>query len=171
MSVLGVSGAFHLKKHLMKTAIESWDEVFFVTAEGKAGSERFDLENQHWHIGPVAGTNHYVSLGSEIQEGGEDYRYFIAERDENQEIVREFPLDCVEGEYREVIGSLSSLAVDKSGVAHLVRSMGENLQYLLVSQEGEILTEYIPSEGIILELVPLYDGRIAFLHATNGDNG
>jgi hypothetical protein len=32
-SVLGVTGAYHFKKHVLSTAAESWDEVLFVTGK------------------------------------------------------------------------------------------------------------------------------------------
>lgn len=45
------------------------------------------------------------------------------------------------------------------------------LQYLLVSQEGEILAECMPEGGNYMrKLVPLYDGRVAFLSIA-GDSG
>ena len=59
---------------------------------------------------------------------------------------------------------MSSLnfAVDHSGVVHLIRETGGNKQYQLISPDGDILTECVP-DGYIVELVALYDGRVAFL--------
>ncbi len=168
-SFLGATGAYHFEKHLFSTADESWDELLFVTAEGKADSERFEWESQLWDIGPVAGTDHYAAFSLEEQEGGEDYRYFLTERDENHENLREFPLDFLTGSENEVIMSLSGFAVDQSGTVNLLRSTEEGQQYLLVSQEGEILAEYILEGSYNSRLVPLYDGRIGVTE--KGDNG
>lgn len=165
-SFLGATGAYHFKKHLLSSAAESWDEVLFVTAEGKAGSERYDWENQLWDIGPVAGTDHYAALGVESREGGEA-RYFLTERDENHEYLREFPLEFLSGDIGEVLTGLSGFAVDQSGAANLVWRG----QYLLVSLEGDILAEYSPDGGSVERLVTLYDGRIAFEVMSNGNNG
>ena len=95
-SILGATGAYCFKKHLLGTAAESWDEVIFAGTEGKADSKRYDFEDQLWDIGPVAGTDHYVALSVEIQEDGE-YRSFLTERDENHEYLREVPLDFLNG--------------------------------------------------------------------------
>ena len=83
-SVLGATGAYHFKKHILSSAAESWDEVLFVTGEGKAGSERYEVKDQLWGIGPVVGTDHYVVFNEKLQEDGE-YGWFLTERDENHE--------------------------------------------------------------------------------------
>ena len=81
--------------------------------------------------------------------------------------LREFPLDFLNGnEVGEVIESLSDFAVDQSGAASLVHGG----QYLLMSQEGDILAEYSPEGGSVKRLVILYDGRIAF-EVTMKENG
>ena len=49
-SVLGVTGAYHFKKHVLSTAAESWDEVLFITGEGKAISEHYEVKDQLWGI-------------------------------------------------------------------------------------------------------------------------
>ena len=150
-SILGATGAYCFKKHLLGTAAESWDEVLFAGIEGKAGSKRYDFEDQLWGIGPVVGTDHYAALSVEIQEDGEN-RSFLTERDENHERLREFPLDFLNGnEVGEVIESLSGFAVDQSGAASLVHGG----QYLLMSQEGDILAEYSPEGGSVKRLVIL----------------
>ena len=164
-SVLGATGAYHFKKHILSSAAESWDEVLFVTGEGKAGSERYEVKDQLWGIGPVVGTNNYVTFSAKLQEDGE-YGWFLTERDENHEYLREFPLNFLSGEVGEVITSLSDFLVDQSGRVHLVRS-----KYMLVSQEGEILREHTPEGGYIKRLVPLYDGRIAFEVTVEEDGG
>ena len=164
-SVLGATGAYHFKKHILSSAAESWDEVLFVTGEGKAGSERYEVKDQLWGIGPVVGTDHYVVFNEKLQEDGE-YGWFLTERDENHEYLREFPLNFLSGEVGEVITSLSDFLVDQSGRVHLVRS-----KYMLVSQEGEILREHTPEGGYIKRLVPLYDGRIAFEVTVEEDGG
>ncbi len=169
-SFLGATGAYYFKKHLFSTAAESWDELLFVTGEGKASSEHFEWKNQIWDLGLVVGTDHYVVLDFEEQEG-EDYRYFLTERDENHENQREFPLDFLTGSVSDIIMRLSDFAVDQSGTVNLVQSTEEGKQYLLVSQEGEILTEYIFKGSNISRLTPLYDGRIAFGVSAKGDSG
>ena len=93
---LGASRAYQFKKHLFENADECWDELSFVAAE-EAGSERFDRENQVWDVGPVAGTDHYVSFDYEALPGGTDYRYFLTERNEAHEVLREFPLEFLTG--------------------------------------------------------------------------
>ena len=166
-SVLGATGAYCFKKHLFDTVAESWDEVIFAGTEGKADSKRYDFEDQLWDIGPVAGTDHYVALSVEIQEDGE-YRSFLTERDENHEYLREVPLDFLNGsETGEVVGSLSGFAVDQFGAVSLVHGG----QYLLMSQEGDILAEYSPEGGSVNRLVILYDGRIAFEVTMKGNGG
>ena len=164
-SVLGATGAYHFKKHILSSAAESWDEVLFVTGEGKANSERYEVKDQLWGIGQVVGTDHYVVFSVRVQEDGE-YQYFLTERDENHEYLREFPLNFLSGEVGEVITSLSDFLVDQSGRVHLVRS-----KYILASQEGEILEEYTPDNGYIKRLAPLYDGRIAFEIKGDGKDG
>ena len=56
--------------------------------------------------------------------------------------------------------------MDQSGAASLVYGG----QYLLMSQEGDILAEYSPRGGSVKRLVILYDGRIAF-EVTMKENG
>lgn len=160
---LGATRAYYFKKHLFSSYHESWDEISFVTAEGETGLESFDFEHQLWNVGPVAGTDHYVALDSRSSEDMEE-SYFLTERDENHEAVREVPLDFLKGRsLSDVVNSLSCFAMDSSGTVHLIRQTLEGRQYMLVSPEGKILTEYIPEEGNIRELLPLSDGRIAFL--------
>ena len=172
-SCLAASGAYHFKIHLFQSSAENWDELIFVTAEGKAGSQRFPRENQLYDIGSAAGTDHYVTLGAEARADGEGDRCFLTEWDENHEMFREFPLDFMGGDFSEVWGSLLGFAADKSGAAHLIRYSEKGpLQYLLVSQEGDILAECIPKGGNYMrELVPLYDGRVALLSIASGSSG
>ncbi len=164
-SVLGATGAYHFKKHIFSSAAECWDEVLFVTGEGKAGSERYEVKDQLWGIGPVVGTNNYVTFSAKLQEDGEP-RYLLTVRDENHEYLRELPLDFLSGEEGEVITGLSDFLVDQSGRIHMVQS-----KYILASQEGEILEEYTPDNGYIKRLAPLYDGRIAFEIKGDGKDG
>ena len=164
-SVLGVTGAYHFKKHVLSTAAESWDEVLFVTGEGKAGSERYEVKDQLWGIGPVVGTDHYVVFNEKLQEDGEP-RYLLTVRDENHEYLRELPLDFLSGELDEVLAGLSDFLVDETGRVHMLWN-----KYMLLSQEGEILGEYSPEDGYIKKLVPLYDGRIAFEVEAEGVEG
>ena len=74
------------------------------------------------------GTDHYVVFSVRVQEDGE-YQYFLAERDEDHEYIREFPLNFLSGEVSEVTSSLSKFLVDQSGRVHLVRD-----KYMIVSQ-------------------------------------
>ncbi len=160
----GTSRAWYFRKHLFEKVEECWDELSFVTAEGMTGSKSFDRKNQLWDAGPVAGTDHYVVFEYEVQESGEGYRYFLTERDENHEVLREFPLDFLNGrDFVEAAANLSFFAVDCSGVVHLVQHTEEGEQYRLISPEGKVLAEYVPEDGYIEKLVPLYDGRVAFL--------
>lgn len=167
---LGASRAWYFKKHLFDSdrADESWDEVAVVTAGGEKDSKGFfDRENQVWGAGPVAGTEHYVTFHSEKGEGEETRRYFLVERDENHEAVKEFPLDFLDGsDFTEVIMNFSDFAVDRRGTVHFIRYMGEDWQYLLISPEGETLAEYVSKGEQFDGLVPLYDGRIAFWAVT-----
>lgn len=168
----GASRAWYFKKHLFENVDECWDELSFVTAEGEEGSESFDREHQLWGIGPVAGTDHYVTFASEVQESGEGERFLLAEMDENQEKVREFPLNFLDGQdFAEAYTSVSEFAVDRSEVAHLVQNVGEEQKYLLVSSAGEILKEYALEDDYIGGLVPLYDGRVAFWAINQDDEG
>ena len=167
---LGASRAYQFKKHLFENADECWDELSFVSAQ-EAGSERFDRENQVWDVGPVAGTDHYVSFDYEALPGGTDYRYFLTERNEAHEVLREFPLEFLTGgelSGTEVIMSFSDFAGDQSGAVHLVRQTGEGPRYLLVSPAGELLAEYTPDSNHSMTLIPLYDGRVAFSSAETG---
>lgn len=169
--LLGKSRAYHFKKHLFENVEECWDELSFVTAEGETGSESFDLKNQLWDIGLAAGTDHYVTFDIEAQAGEGDCRYFLTERGEHHEALREFPLDFLNGSGSsevETIMSFSKFAVDSSGTVHLVRQTDEQ-QYLLVSPTGELLAEYVPKDGYIEGLISLYDGRVAFWE-TKPDN-
>lgn len=161
-SILGDTGAYHFKKHLLSTAAESWDEVLFVTREGKAGSKRYEVKDQLWDIGQVVGTDHYVTLNVGERENGEG-RSFLTERDENHEFLREFPLDFLSGEVQE-LAAISDFLVDQSGTVHLVKD-----KYMHLSQEGAILGEYAPESGHIERLVPLYDGRIALEVTAEGE--
>ena len=160
---LGASRAYRFKKHLFENADECWDELAFATADGEAGSKSFDRENQLWYVEPVAGTDHYVTFDYEVQEGSEDSRYFLTERDENHKALREFPLDFLNGDsFSEIIMGLLDFAVDSSGTVHLVQSVDDGWQYRLVSPEGEILAEYVSGGEDFNGLALLYDGRIAF---------
>lgn len=60
--ILGASRAYCFKKHLFENVDECWDELSFVTIDGRTGSERFDRENQVWDVGPVAGTDLNIEL-------------------------------------------------------------------------------------------------------------
>lgn len=168
----GVSRAWYFKKHLFEDVNECWDELSYVTAEGEKGSESFDRDHQLWGIGPVAGTNHYVTLTCETQGSEEDYRYYLAEGDENKEMVKKFPLHFLDDlDFEEAYVSFSEFAVDCSDVAHLVRQVGEEWKYILVSSEGEILKEYTLEDYYMKGLLPLYDGRIAFWATGQDDQG
>lgn len=159
---LGKSRAFSFKKHLFDNWEACWDEFAFVTAEGETGAARFDIKNQLWGVGPVFGTDHYVVFDWVSQEDGDSYRYYLVERDENHEVLREFPLNFLnESDHYEIIMQFSFFAADNSGVVHLIQNIGTEWHYLIVSTEGEVLAEYVPESGSFRGFVPLYDGRIA----------
>jgi len=157
-SFLGVSKAYCFKKHLFSDMYECWDELSFVSVEGERGTERIDVMNQLWGVGTVAGTDHYVGLNIEAEEGTEEYQYILTERDGNHEKVSEYPLEFLEGEIGTVLETLREFGADSSGAAHVLQGG----RYLVVSQEGELLAEYAPEDGTIRDMVPLYDGRMAF---------
>lgn len=171
---LGASRAFYFKKHLfdMDRADESWDEVAVVTAGGEKDSKGFfDRKNQVWGAGSVAGTEHYVTFHSEKREGEEGRRYFLVERDESHETVKELPLDFLDGsDFTEVISNFMDFAVDRAGTVHFIQHMGKDWQYLLISPEGETLREYVSRGEQFGGLVPLYDGRIAFWAVTDAQS-
>ncbi|HBA50691.1 MAG TPA: hypothetical protein DCZ91_23420 [Lachnospiraceae bacterium] len=166
-SFLGTTRAYCFIKHLYSNAYESWDEVSFVSIEGERGTERIDLVNQLWGVGPAAGTDHYVGLNTEADEVTGEELYILTERDENQEKVREFPLKFLEGDIGTVNETIQEFGADSSGAAHLVQGG----RYLVVSQEGEILAEYAPEDGTIRDMVPLYDGHMAFWQEGKGKQG
>ncbi len=160
--VLGASRAYFFQKHLYRNKDQSWDELAFVTAEGETGSGSFSIEDQLWFMGPVAGTDHYVAFMKT------DNGCFLVEGDENNRMLREFPLDFLSGSsLQEVIDGLPGLAADQSGRAHMVWQG----KYRIISETGEILSEYVPEKGHIRGLVPLYDGRVAFWVMTDEDDG
>ncbi len=164
-SFLGESRAYYFKKHLLSSWKENWDEIFSVSAQGETDSVSFDFAHQLWAVGPAAGTDHYLTFSSGTQEGTEESCYILTERDENHEAVREIPLNFLNGSsLSEALDSLLCFAADSSGTVHLVLQTPEGQQYLLLSSEGDILTEYHSEEDSIRELVPLNDGRIAFLY-------
>lgn len=167
---LGASRAWYFKKHLFDSdrVDENWDEVAVVTAGGEKDSKGFfDSEDQVWGAGPVAGTDHYVTFHYEEGDGEETCRYFLVERDENHEALREYPLDFLDGsDIVDVIMNFIDFAVDCRGTVHFIRYMGEGWQYLLISPEGETLAEYVSRGEQFGGLVPLYDGRIAFWAVT-----
>lgn len=155
---LGTDRAYYYARHLLRTAKESWDELSFVTADEEKGSRRFDFEDRFFGIGPVAGTDHYIGFDYEESEDGEYNRYFLTEMDENHKAVKEIPLDFLTSP-AESLMLPSYLAVDGSGIIHLVWQEDEGRRYLLVSPEGELLAS---TGSDAAGLVPLYDGRIAF---------
>ncbi len=165
---LGASRAYFFAKNLFENADECWNELSFVTAEGKTGAQNFGHENLLWSAGPAAGTNHYITLDFEAGESEESYRYFLSERDENHKILREFPLNVLDGSSASEINI--RFAVDYFGVAHVLWQRKNECQYLLVSPTGEILADYIPKNSSIRMLVPLYDGRVAFLETEQAHN-
>lgn len=155
---LGADRAYFFTKHLLGTARESWDELSFVTVDGEKGSRRFDFGNWLYGIGPVAGTDHYVAFLYEASEDGENNRYFLMERDENHQAVKEISLDFLTSSADSLVLP-SYLAVDASGIIHLVYQADSGQQYLLVSPEGELL---LSTSSDVMGMTNLYDGRIAF---------
>lgn len=168
---LGSSRAYYFKKHLLENVEQCWDELVFSTAGNEKGSEHFDRENQLWNVGPVCGTDHYIASSYALKEGSEgDYRYFLVEKDENHETLQEIPLNFLDGVgFTEGFLSIRHFAKDGSGIIHLVRNIGAEWHYLLLSPEGEILVEYASESGYVRGLIPLYDGRVAFWNVTGTD--
>lgn len=168
---LGNSRAYYFKKHLFKDVELCWDELSVLNAAGERDAASFNRENQLWGIGPVCGTDHYITLDYTVQESAEDtYRYFLVERDENHEMVREIPLEFLnESGSFETLMSITDFAMDGSGIIHLVQYTGEGYRCLLASQEGELLVEYTPADGYIWGLVPLHDNHVAFWTVTEQD--
>ena len=168
-SFLGASKAYCFKKHLFSNMDECWDELSSVSVEGERGMEKINVMNQLWGVGTVAGTDHYVGLNIEAEEGSEgyQYQYILTERDENHEKVREFPLEFLKGDIGAVLETIREFGTDSSGAAHLVQGS----RYLMVSQEGEILAEYTPEDGTVRKVIPLYDGRMAFWQEGKGKKG
>lgn len=156
---LGANRAYYFKKHLLENAEKSWDELAFTTAEGEKRQERFEQENRFWNVGPVVGTDHYIVLVSKYLESEGISRFFFVEMDENRRKVREIPMEFPD-EFN--VSEVRDICMDGSGVVHLTRITSDGWKYHLFSAEGEILTEYVLKEDDILELVPMYDGHVAF---------
>lgn len=156
---LGASNACYFKRHLLEKEEESWDEFTLVNAQGERENIIIDRENSLFCMGGVPGTNHSLALTAVLREGA--MRFVVRETDEDQKVLREIPLDFFEGVI-EVFRGLPSLALDPSGYVHMLRSVEGQWHYYLISPEGELLADYCPPEGEISELVPLYDGRVAF---------
>ena len=157
---LGSGRAYNFKKHLLEAAGESWDELSYVDREEQKGSQRFDSGDWLYGIGLMAGTDHYITFGLESPEGDEgENRYFLTERDESHQAVREIPLDFLASPADTYVLP-TYLAVDGSGTVHLVYDGDEGQQYLLISPEGELISS--TGSDIITGLVPLCDGRIVF---------
>lgn len=169
---LGKSRAFCYRKHLFASSERCWDEIVCAAAGRETETVRFDAESQLWGIGPVSGTDHYIALLYTVEEDGngeEIYRYFVEERDESHGTLKKLPLNFLEGgDSFEAFTGITDLAADSSGAVHLVQNSEEGWRYLLVSPEGDVLTEYSPVSGDFLGFVPLYDGCLAFWE-TEGD--
>lgn len=163
---LGSGRAYFFKKHLLGTAKESWDELSYVDEEEQKGSHRFEYGDWLYGIGPVAGTDHYITFRYRLSEDGEENRYFLIERDESQQVVREIPLDFLASSADTVLLP-TYLAADGSGIVHLVYQ-DRDQQYLLISPDGELLSS-ISSDAA--GLVPLQDGRVAFWESVWDSNG
>lgn len=156
---LGSSNACYFKRHLLEKDEESWDELTLVNAHGERENIIFDHENSLFCMGWVSGTNHSVALDTVLREGVR--RFVVREMNADQEVLREIPLDFLEGVI-ETFRGLPSLALDPSGYVHMLRSVDGRWHYYLISPEGELLADYCPEAGEISELVTLYDGRVAF---------
>ena len=168
---LGAGRGYCYARHLLGTAKESWDELAFATADEDTGSWRFDFEDRLFGIGPVAGTDHYVGFHYERAENdGEANQYFLTERDEKHQTVKEIQLALPPtlATRDDTLILPSYLAVDGSGIIHLVYQANIGQQYLLISPEGELLSS---AGSNALGLVPLYDGRIAFWESVLNSSG
>ena len=160
---LGSSRACFFRKNLPGAAGEDRTGIVYTTAEGESGRVQFETQGLIREVGPVVGTDHCLTLESEYLEDEGRLLYVLAETDETGRKIREIPLNFAdEGDAGEKTAGLSGLAMDAAGAVHLVWCTSDGWRYQILSQEGEILAEYLPKEGDILGLVPLYDGRIAF---------
>ncbi|MCM1057796.1 MAG: hypothetical protein NC517_09330 [Firmicutes bacterium] len=163
---LGNTRAYYYNKSFLAKQELNWDELAFSTLEGGKNAIRLEGEDLLWGAGPVCGTDHYAALEcvlQESQEGEEDiYRFFLTEKDENNETVREVPLDFLNGSSQYDLYWDCSLAVDGEGVIHLAQKEEEEWRYLFISAEGEILAEYSGNVQLFRGFVPLYDGSIAW---------
>lgn len=163
---LGTDRAYFYKTYL--SGMESWDELLHVTAEEEKGSHRFEFRDRLFGIGPVAGTDHYIGFDYEPPEEEEgENRYFLTERDESHQVVKEIPLDFLASPADTLILP-TYLAADSSGTIHMLAQVDGDQKYLLVSPEGELLSSTGSSAS---RLIPLWDGRIAFLESTWDSEG
>lgn len=163
-SILGSNGVFLFEKEASGT----WDELLFVNGgEGKV-RETLELEGQIsvQGIGPVAGTDHFLALEIEYREAGD--RCFLAEIDENGRKIREIPLKFTENadSVEEAVRCISQFAMDGMGKVHLVLKAADGWKYCLLSEDGELLTEYSSGNKDVLELIPVYDDKIVIWEGT-----
>ena len=78
---LGAGRAYFFKKYLLGNPQESWDELSFMDAGEEGGFHRFEYGDWLYGIGPIAGTDHYITFCYKTSEDGEENRYFLLERD------------------------------------------------------------------------------------------
>lgn len=157
VTFLGTDRGYHFTHH---STDKIWDQLNYVTADEESGFWSFEKLDRMWGIGPVAGTDHYICFHCKTMEDEGELRYFLKERDENNEVVREIALDFLTSPADKLI-TATYLAADSSGMIHMVYTAeGEGQQYLLLSPEGEVL---FSKSSNTTGLIPLYDGRIAFV--------
>ena len=155
------------RAYFFQKGMGGWDELSYVDADGEKGFQRFYKGDWLYGIGPIAGTDHYITFRYNISEDGEENQYFLLERDEDHQVVKEIPLDFLASPADELVLP-TYLAADSSGTVHMVASVDGGQKYLLVSPEGELLSS---TGSSVRKLVPLWDGQIAFLEDVNGGAG
>ena len=118
---LGSSRACFFEKHLPGAAGEDRPGIVYTTAAGENGGVKFETQGLIREVGPVAGTDHCLTLESEYLEDEGRLRYVVAETDETGRRIREIPLEPLDEEGAgEGTAGLSCLAMDASGAVHLV---------------------------------------------------
>ena len=164
--ILGSTGASVFKKHLFPEATDCWDEIKTVTDQSVETSSRLAFwegqTNQAWAAGSIAGSDHYMMMDIEMDDGqGLLYRFF--ETDEDMQVLSSFYVDCLdETDYEFPL----QLQVDAQGNLHMITSRlsDSTYHYYIVAPDGTFLMEVNPQEGFLTGQTPtlilLYDGRV-----------
>lgn len=146
--------AYRLRKHLFTDASKNWDEVSFVTDDGKNGSKEFISNNsQIWQIGAVAGTEECLLETIIWQEEGNYAEHHVLVVDENMNSILDIYLPFLDGEDYVVFDKMMMDAVKN---LHLVYGGC----YIIVDRSGNIISEY-QYEGAFEHLYIMKDGQVA----------